>query len=84
MKANPKPAKPPVTFSVFGINPESVERSPAVIICMVDEDGKPIDDRMIVAPTDWARAFAARIIEEADAVDAGQRPPSTLGERFGK
>jgi hypothetical protein len=62
-------------LSIFGLNPDN-GRDPIIFLCMLDEAGEIVGDKIMGFDSAYARAVAKRLLDEADAVDAGERPAS--------
>ena len=69
-------------LSIFGINPDN-GRDPIIFMCFLDEEGEIVGDKLMGFDTAYARGIAQRLIDEADAVDAGERPASAWKEQNG-
>lgn len=66
------------SLSIFGINPADKDKDPAVVICLMTEAGEILRDSVLLAPLDYARDLALRIMDEADAAENGLRPACDL------
>lgn len=67
-------------LSIFGVNPDN-GREPMIFMCMLDEHGEIVGDKLMGFGPAYARDVAQRLLDEADAVDAGQRPASAWKEQ---
>lgn len=69
----------PDAISIFGVNPKNPRREPVVVVAMM-KDGEMVEGLTLLCPPAYARQIAARLVQEADAVDAGLRMDPTASK----
>lgn len=64
-------------LSIFGVSAEEGGH-PVVVMCFLDGEGDIIGECLSASSPDEARAVAAKLIAEAAAAEAGERPLSAM------